>query len=131
MNSIFSAEPSSTPDRERARLIVEITEHVACLMQDQGITKTDLARKMGKSPAFVTKIMSGTNNFTVSTIADIFFVLGKSAHVVPGPLSSACRPWEVCDTYAAKKNPWPTALIPAADQCANEHLLPKEYPQAA
>jgi len=44
-------------------------------MQDIGLSKIDLARKLNKQPSEITKWLSGTHNFTMETLTDIAFAL--------------------------------------------------------
>lgn len=53
------------------RLILETTLALVDAMQLQGITKTELARRLGKSKGFVTQVLAGGRNLTLRTIADI------------------------------------------------------------
>jgi transcriptional regulator with XRE-family HTH domain len=69
---------------ERERLIMQATEAIATLLQDQDVSRAELARRIGKSPAFVTKVLRGDNNFTLRTLSDIFFALNRSAHLSLG-----------------------------------------------
>jgi len=71
---------------EQERVILEITEAIAVLMKEEEVTRSELARRIGKSPAYITKILRGSNNFTLRTISDIFFALGRSAHISLAPL---------------------------------------------
>jgi transcriptional regulator with XRE-family HTH domain len=65
---------------DKERLIVELTETIARLMQEQGMSKSDLADALGHKPAFVTKLLSGKNNFTVATLSKIFLALKAQLH---------------------------------------------------
>ncbi len=40
-------------------------------MQQNNISRTDLAHKLGVTPQYVSKILSGTVNFSFKTIADL------------------------------------------------------------
>jgi transcriptional regulator with XRE-family HTH domain len=55
--------------------ITEASELVARLMAEAGITKAELARRLGKSRAYVTQLLGGTN-MTVRTLAEVAFELG-------------------------------------------------------
>ena len=63
--------------RAEERLILEITEKIIELMHEKNITKAELAERLCKSKKFVTKLLNGSINFTVRTIADIFHVLDE------------------------------------------------------
>ena len=48
-----------------------MANYVECLLSDKGLKQKDLADKMGKSEAEVSKWLSGTHNFTLRSIAKI------------------------------------------------------------
>jgi len=55
--------------------VLEFTEELMARMKSQGVSRADLARKIECSPAYVTKILRGSTNFTLETmvkIADVF-----------------------------------------------------------
>ncbi|WP_135184441.1 helix-turn-helix domain-containing protein [Raoultella terrigena] len=64
------------------RLIFNTTEDILLAMQDTGINHTELARKLGKSKAFVSQTLDGTRNMTLKTLADISYALGVDSKVV-------------------------------------------------
>lgn len=76
---------------ERERLIVEITEMISELMHVNNISKVDLAKKIGHKPSYITKLLSGHNNFTIATLAKIFVALGKSLQVQYSEKNTSCR----------------------------------------
>jgi transcriptional regulator with XRE-family HTH domain len=45
------------------------SEVIRALMEDQGVNKADLARRVGKSRAYVTQSLAGDRNMTLSTFA--------------------------------------------------------------
>jgi transcriptional regulator with XRE-family HTH domain len=55
---------------------LEITEQIYIAMQEQGIGKAELARRLEKSRAYVTKILQGTANFTIESLVKIALALG-------------------------------------------------------
>jgi len=79
---------------EQERLIMQATEAIAALLEEQGVSRAELARRIGKSSAFVTKLLRGNNNFTLRTLSDVFFALNRSAHLSLGEVGddiSLCR----------------------------------------
>ena len=70
---------------ERERVWVEATESLCALMDKEKVTRAELARRLDVSPAYVTKLLSGTQNLTLATLADAFFELGRSLRVSYGP----------------------------------------------
>ncbi|MBV8277743.1 MAG: helix-turn-helix transcriptional regulator [Verrucomicrobia bacterium] len=51
--------------------ILDFTESIAERLEVLGLSRTDLANKMGISPAFITKLMCGKNNFTIRTMVKV------------------------------------------------------------
>jgi len=51
-------------------LILQATELLSTIMDDGDISKAELARKLGRSKAYVTQCLSGRQNLTLRTLAD-------------------------------------------------------------
>lgn len=62
-------------------LILEVTEALAEAMNRQGVTKAELARRLGKSRGFVSQVLAGGRNLTLRTIADVADALGCQIRV--------------------------------------------------
>lgn len=103
-------EPSDFPLRDRIqstptgariwqqeRSIFETTELICELMDRHGVSRSELARRLGKSKGYVTKLLDGSVNMTLRTISDVYFVLGfeyrPQAKRLPvnGPVGSDSR----------------------------------------
>ncbi|MGP1347650.1 MAG: helix-turn-helix domain-containing protein [Phycisphaerales bacterium] len=84
---------------EQERLIMQATEAIAALLQEQDVSRAELARRIGKSPAFVTKLMRGDNNFTLRTLSDVLFALSRSVHLSLGSIGEDIS---LCATKASK-----------------------------
>jgi len=61
---------------EQERLILQVTEFIVQLMQEQNVTRTELARRLGKSKGWISQLLDGETNFTLRTVADVFGALG-------------------------------------------------------
>ena len=61
---------------KKATLRNVVTGQIYDLMEKEGTTKSELARKMKISKAAVSNLLSGDRNFTIDTLAHISFVLG-------------------------------------------------------
>lgn len=57
-------------------LILEAQELIVGLMQREGVTRVELARRLGKTGGFVSHILSGKRNLTLRTLADCAHVMG-------------------------------------------------------
>lgn len=75
-------------DYECERLIAWTLDAIAERMEAQGITKADMARKLGCSRAHVTQVMSGSRNATLRTIAEFAWACGLRAVMQLEPLRS-------------------------------------------
>lgn len=51
-----------------AKAIQDFTEDLYRLMEEQNVNKAELARRIGKSRAYVTKVLRGNSNFTVESM---------------------------------------------------------------
>lgn len=67
-------------------LILEVTELLAHVMKQNGVNKSELAVKLGKSKPFVTQCLSGEQNLTLRTLSDLFVALGYRFQVGAEPL---------------------------------------------
>jgi transcriptional regulator with XRE-family HTH domain len=99
-------ESFSTENRRLLReeeLILGVTVALSEAMDKAGVSKSQLAEKLGKSAAFVTQILSGGRNLTLRTVADVADALGTRVTV------RISRPEEcaIVVQYAPKKyTPW-------------------------
>jgi len=69
------------PEFETEVLLLEINELIAQRLIDKGMRRADLARKLGVSKAFVTKLLDGNRNVTISTLVRVFNALELKAKV--------------------------------------------------
>ena len=51
-----------------ASVILDFTEGLNKIMKANGVTRSDLARRLGVSPAYISKVLRGNVNFTVDTM---------------------------------------------------------------
>ena len=52
-------------------LILEVTERLVEALREKGVTKTELARRLGRTPGFVSQVLGGGRNLTLRTISDV------------------------------------------------------------
>lgn len=52
-------------------LIVQVTEALTQALEHAGVKKVELAKRLGKSPGFVSQVFGGGRNLTLRTVADI------------------------------------------------------------
>ena len=63
----------------------EFTEKIVARMRDLGISKSELAERLDAERSFVTRLLSGNNNFTIETMVRIARALdcGFRSHLEP------------------------------------------------
>ena len=61
--------------------IIEFTMDIGRLMDEQDISRAELARRLGTSRAYVTKLLGGNANFTLETMNKVAMALGAVVHV--------------------------------------------------
>ena len=73
---------------------IQFTESLYIRMQDLGITRSQLAEKIGVKPAYITKILRGDTNFTLETMVKLAHALDCELSCVlkPKPAAKAPRP---------------------------------------
>ena len=83
------------------RLKVEISERIYHAMNQQGVSNAELARRLGKSRAYVTKLLRGMTNFTLESLVRIGRTL--SCEVQIGLSSKPLPTKPIASTKAVKK----------------------------
>ena len=66
-------------------LAAEAAELISRLMAERGISKADLARKLGKSRSWITQLLSGKTNMTVCTLAEIAIAMDSEVRLQTQP----------------------------------------------
>src|SRR5258705_9047405 len=74
-------EAWSSPEAWVDGPFVEFTEDLCRLMKEKGLSRADLAKKIGTSRAYVTKLLGGNANFTLATMVKLAFALDGAVHV--------------------------------------------------
>lgn len=52
-------------------LMIDVTEQIVRVMEKNGMTRTQLARKLGCSNAYITKLLKGSGNLTLKKLLEI------------------------------------------------------------
>jgi transcriptional regulator with XRE-family HTH domain len=64
-------------------LILEVTEAICELLENEKLSRKELADRLGKTKGFVSQLLNGGRNLTLRTVADILHVLGYRAQLTP------------------------------------------------
>ena len=76
---IFQSALNTIPEEVviQVNLSFEIADKIAEILKRQNMSQREFAKKIKRSEAEVSRWLSGTHNFTLSTIAKISAVLGE------------------------------------------------------
>ena len=74
-----------------ASIILDFTEGLHKLMKANGVTRSDLAWRLGVSPAYITKVLRGNVNFTVDSMVRLVRAAGGEVHLQVGPKTQMKR----------------------------------------
>lgn len=94
--------------------ILEFTSQLNRLMLEKNISKVELARLLGTSPAYVTKVFRGDANFTMRSMVKLSRVLG--GRFTPSITTAAVQ----VPTPMGKVIPFPVVVYKTAN---NERLI--------
>jgi transcriptional regulator with XRE-family HTH domain len=92
---------------QQEKAIHAVTELICEVMDQQGVSRTELARRLGKSKAYVSQMLDGSANMTLRTIADVFTALGRALSVEDIPLR---RGEDGCETQICESQSQSVAL---------------------
>lgn len=62
-------------------LLLSINEEICSAMEEQRVSRTDLAERLGKSKAWVTKFLGGNRNLTLKTLVHVANALDLDVNV--------------------------------------------------
>lgn len=83
VSRLFAEPPSIRSEAEYRKLM--IVEELLTLMEENGISRGELAKRMEVQPSRVTSMLTGTNNFTIETLVRAGRAVGADIelHFVP------------------------------------------------
>ncbi|MCF6777866.1 hypothetical protein L3V83_15080 [Thiotrichales bacterium 19X7-9] len=84
LNKQDIAEIESAAEMELAAIKAlreDISKALIQYMSKNDVGFNDIVRKLGKSPSQVSKIIKGEANLTITSIAQIFAIIGKMPHI--------------------------------------------------
>ncbi|HEX4962471.1 MAG TPA: helix-turn-helix domain-containing protein [Thermoanaerobaculia bacterium] len=74
-------EAEASVDYWLAGPVTDFTDELCQRMKARGMTRADLARQIGSSRAYVTRLLSGSTNFTLTTMVKLAMAVGGAVHV--------------------------------------------------
>lgn len=85
MSDIISSWIAESRDNEREfnrqALIIDVAEAISQKMEERCINKSTLAKLLEKTTSFVTQVLTGSRNMTLSTLADLAFALDAKVRI--------------------------------------------------
>ena len=63
----------------KGELIMDVTEAICEIMETEGVSRQELARRIGRTKGFVSQLLNGSRNMTLRTLAEIALALGQQA----------------------------------------------------
>ena len=99
-------------DDEMLALLTQLTNEITWYMREQGLSRADLASRMGVSPGRVSQILGGGENLTLRTLAALSTALDARFDVELSALKSG-------DTYTTR------AVRADAAPVGNHQIMPR------
>ncbi|MGD9676270.1 MAG: helix-turn-helix domain-containing protein [Candidatus Bipolaricaulia bacterium] len=86
-------EAEKHPDFHKELAILEFTEELWRVMQEKGVTGTELGRRIGSSQAYISRVLNGGANFTLGSMTKLAMGLGMELklHLAPTRAVTAWR----------------------------------------
>ena len=61
--------------------VVEFIEDLYRLMEEKNVSRAELARRIGSSRAYITRLLGGSTNFTLHTMVKLAMALDGAVHI--------------------------------------------------
>jgi transcriptional regulator with XRE-family HTH domain len=81
------------PEFHKELAILEYTEELWRVMQEHGVSGTELGRRIGSSQAYISRVLNGGANFTLATMTKLAMGLGMELkmHLAPADAFTVWR----------------------------------------
>jgi len=117
VNSAWLHRQTATPEDhrlyEQERLVLWVSEALARAMAENGLSKADLAQRLGTSRAHITQVLSGSRNMTLRTVADLAWACNQRADIRLEALPQADSRGGRTEARKTAKEVSPKALVAA------------------
>jgi transcriptional regulator with XRE-family HTH domain len=78
-------EAEQRPEFWEEGAILDFTEALWDAMEERGVTRSELARRLGTSQAYITRVLSGHANLTLKSMSKLAVALGLQLDVSLSP----------------------------------------------
>ena len=82
----YAEDPAHMRLLQQELAILEVTGLLEAAMRQAGVSRAELAKRLGKSRGWITQLLHGQANKTIRTVADAFAVLGQEFHCFNQPI---------------------------------------------
>ena len=69
-------DPEYAIEDIKGDLIMDVTEAFCEILETEGLTRQNLAEKMGRTRGFISQVLNGDRNMTLGTLAEMAYRLG-------------------------------------------------------
>ncbi len=87
----FLERPRDSVDYWAEGAILDFTDRLAEIMDGQDVSRAELARRVGTSQAYITKVFGGQANFTVETMTKLALALDYRIRIHISPRNAQTR----------------------------------------
>lgn len=77
----FLESVKTSPDYWHEGAVLEFTLDLQRRMEEQGVSRAELARRLGTSRAYITRLLGGDANFTLMTMVKLSMAVGGALHL--------------------------------------------------
>lgn len=105
-------------------LILEVTETICDILENEKISRKELAERLGKSKGFISQLLKGGRNLTLRTVADILHVLGYKVALKPDKLVTHRRHSNVIK-FPQPQTTYQHGEVKFISKADNYHLIKK------
>ena len=111
IDELLEEDDAGRRESVRARLRVDVTEQINVLLEQRGLTRAELARRLGVTRASVTQALTGSRNLSLNTLADMADALHLDVRVAlqPRMLVPVIGADNSCTQMFINISPWPHA----------------------
>ncbi len=120
MSKTLIEKLTSTPEGMRLyqqeRAIQDVTDLICEVMDEEQVSRSQLAGRIGRTKGYVTQLLDGRVNMTVRTISDVFCALGRAIHFQDGSLEATVNASPVLSIKVGwdrtkPSQPWATNVV--------------------
>jgi transcriptional regulator with XRE-family HTH domain len=113
------------------RILHELVARAEQLLEAQGMSQLDLAKKLGKSESEVSRMLSGAHNLTIKTVGKLCDALGEQLLVAQ--VSSLAKPAPHTKAIRRRQTEKPgqtATTVPSAESITKAIVKPASKPAA-